>query len=44
MPNDLDTPPELHLNPMPATPSIALVDPKVLEARELIVGAVKGAA
>jgi len=37
MPNDLDTPPELRLDPMPATPGVALVDPKVPEARELIV-------
>jgi hypothetical protein len=39
IPNHLNIPPELRLDPMPTTPSVALVDPQVLEARELIVGA-----
>ena len=37
MPNDLDTPPELRLDPMLTSPRVALVDPKMLYARELVV-------
>jgi hypothetical protein len=41
MSNHLDTPPELRLDPMPPTPGVVLVDPQMLECRELIVGAVQ---
>ena len=41
MPCDLDIPPELRLDPMPATPGVALVDPDVLDPWELIVGTVQ---
>src|SRR4030095_6260442 len=37
----LDIPPELRLNPMPATAGVALIDPDVVDARELIVGTVQ---
>ena len=41
MPNHVDTPPELLLDPMPATPGVALVDPQMVDARELLVCAVQ---
>ena len=37
MPNDVDTPPELRLDPLSATPGVPLVDPEVFDAGELIV-------
>ena len=37
MANDLDIPSELRLDPMPAAAGVALVDPKMLEARELLI-------
>jgi hypothetical protein len=39
MPNDLDTPSELRLDPMLSTPRVALVDPEMRDARKLLVGA-----
>ena len=41
MSNYLDTPPELRLDPISATPSVALVHPHMLEARKLIVSALQ---
>jgi hypothetical protein len=41
MSDHLDIPPELRLDPMPATPGVALVDPDVLDPWELIVGIVQ---
>jgi len=41
MSDDLDSPPKLHLDPMPTTPGVALVDPDVLDPWELIVGTVQ---
>ena len=37
MPNDLNIPSELRLDPMPATAGVALVDPEMLEAWELLI-------
>lgn len=41
MSNDLNTPPELRLDPMSTAPGVTLIDPKMLEGRELVVGAVQ---
>jgi hypothetical protein len=37
MANDLNTPSELRLDPMPATAGVALVNPEMLEAWELLI-------
>jgi hypothetical protein len=41
MPDHLDIPTQLHLDPMSATPGVALVDRNVLDPWELIVGTVQ---
>ena len=41
VPNDLDIPAELRLDPVLATAGVALVDPKVSDAGKLLVSAVE---
>lgn len=41
VPNDLDIPAQLRLDPMLATAGVALIDPKVSDARKLLVSTVK---
>jgi hypothetical protein len=41
MSDDLDPPAKLRFDPMLATAGVALVDPQLLEARELLVGTVQ---
>jgi hypothetical protein len=39
--NNLEIPAKLRLDPMPTTPGVTLVDPGVLDSRELSVGTMK---
>lgn len=41
MSDHFDIPPELRLDPMPTTAGVALIDPDVVDARELMVGTVQ---